>query len=68
MIAVYRRVPLHFGRLFRVRVVMGRHDDTDYGWEIWKERERKRMKIEQNTKLDDSAKICPRESRGFPER
>lgn len=32
MVAVYRGVPLHFGRLFRVRVVMSRHDDTDYDW------------------------------------
>jgi hypothetical protein len=47
MIAVYRRVPLHFGRLFRVRVVMGRHDDTDYDGRYGKERKRKRMKIEQ---------------------
>ena len=72
MNAVYRRVPLHFGRsLFRVRAAMGRHDNTDYDWKIWKGRERDRErkseeKIKQNTKFgDDSARICPRESRGF---
>lgn len=72
MIAIYRRVPLHFDRrLFRVRVVMGRHDDTDYDWKICgREGERKRRKkIKQNTKFGvDSARICPRESRGLPER
>lgn len=41
---------------------MGRYGKED------REEERKRMKIEQNTKLDDSARVCPRESRGFPER
>ena len=44
MIAVYRGVPLHFGRLFRVRVVMSRHDNTDYDWEICVEREREERK------------------------
>lgn len=48
MIAVYRRVPLHFGRLFRVRVVMGRHDDTDYDGEIWKGRQGGREEENEN--------------------
>lgn len=72
MIAVYRRVPLHFGKLFRVRAVMSRHDDTDYDWGRYGKKERGRgreKKIKQNTKFgDDSARICPRESRGLPER
>ena len=55
MIAVYRRVPLHFGRLFRVRVVMGRHDDTDYDGrygkkESGREGEREEEEEEENGK------------------